>query len=103
MVGKQVALLVLCAWAASAADQEPSYNGRLLSQWLGDLLLGQVGSTATEGAVRAMGTNAIPPLLKWIAYERSPSQQASQTGETVPSYRPHYPLSPEERARSAER
>jgi HEAT repeat protein len=86
-------LIMLCGSVAVAADQEPSYDGRLLSQWLGDLLVGEFGSTATEGAVRAMGTNAIPTLLKWIAYEPSPSQRSSQTGETVLSYRPHYPLS----------
>ena len=83
---------------AIAAGQEPSYNGRLLSQWLGDLLLGQVGSTATEGAVRAMGTNAIPTLLKWISYERSASQQPSQTEEAGPRH-----LSPEQRAQRADR
>jgi hypothetical protein len=98
MVRKQVAILVLCAWAAIAADQEPSYNGCLLSQWLGDMYLRSYGAGPVpyEEAIRAMGTNAIPTLLKWITYERSPSSR--QTGETVLSYYPHYPLSPEERA-----
>jgi HEAT repeat protein len=45
-----------------------------------------------------MGTNAIPTLLKWISYERPPSQQSSQTGKTVASGLPHSPLSPEEQA-----
>jgi hypothetical protein len=102
MTLKQVPILVLCASVAIAAEQEPSFNGRLLSQWLGDLLLGGLGSTPTEGAVRAMGTNAIPTLLNWIAYEPSPSQPSSQSGQTVPSWRPHYPLGPGERAQRSQ-
>ena len=60
--------------------------------------IGQAGSFPAEGAVCAMGTNAIPTLLKWIAYEQSPSKQSSQSGAPVPSHHPHPPLSPEERA-----
>jgi HEAT repeat protein len=86
--------------AAIASDQEPSYNGRLLSQWLGDLQLSQPGATATEGAVRAMGTNAIPALLKWISYERPLSQQSEDGPATaVPiAVERDRPLSPAERA-----
>ena len=86
---------ILSILAGIAADQEPSYNGRLLSQWLVDLQLGQVGDNPTEVAVRAMGTNAIPTLLKWISYEQSPSERSSPSEETG---RRSYTLSPEERA-----
>jgi hypothetical protein len=91
--------VVLCASAAIAADQEPSYNGRLLSQWLGDLQLGQagVGVSPTEAAVRALGTNAIPTLLKWISYERPLSQQMSEAQATT-TWRPSRKLSPAELA-----
>lgn len=104
MALKQVSVLVLCALAATAADQEPSYKGRLLSQWLGDMNLTSysAGPVPHEGAILAMGTNAIPTLLKWIAYERAPSQQSNQTEETVPDWRPHYPLSAEARAERSE-
>lgn len=93
-------LIILCASVATAADQEPSYNGRLLSQWYGDMRLGAgtSGHEPYQEAIRAMGTNAIPTLLKWIAYEPSPSQQSSQTGATVPPWRPNYNLNPEELA-----
>jgi len=70
--------LVLCASAAIAADQEPSYKGRLLSQWVGDMPLNEpmTGHQPYLDAVRAIGTNAIPTLLKWISYERPLSQQS---------------------------
>ena len=98
--GRACGLIILCASVAIAADQEPSYNGRLLSQWLGDMRLSapSTGHSPDEEAIRAMGTNAIPTLLKWISYEPSPSEQSSQTGETVPAWRPNYALSPEQRA-----
>jgi HEAT repeat protein len=79
---------VLCASAAIAADQEPSYNGRLLSQWLGDMRLSAPGSGPYEEAIRGMGTNAIPTLLKWMSYEPSPSELSSRIEEKVPHWRP---------------
>ena len=88
-------LIVLCASVAAAAEQEPSYKGRLLSQWLEDVIPSEVGSPQRppSEAIRAMGTNAVPTLLKWISYERSAPQQPSQTEEAAPRH-----LSPEERA-----
>ena len=99
-------LLILCALAGLAADQEPSYNGRLLSQWLADLQPGRAGGHPTEGAVRAMGTNAIPTLLKWISYQHSSPERSGQTRPTASasgaSGANHGPtLIPEERARRA--
>ena len=92
----------LCVLVAIAADQEPSYNGRLLSQWLGDKVLGgrSAGHVPHEDAIRAMGTNAIPPLLKWISYERPFSQEWSEVAPTVVPYavERNRPLSPAERA-----
>ncbi len=93
---------VLCVLAAIAADEEPSYNGRLLSQWLGDVVL-NARSTGPEPygeAIRAMGTNAIPTLLKWISYERPISQQSADAPATdvhLGAVR-NRPLTPAERA-----
>ncbi|MEY4388153.1 MAG: hypothetical protein RLY20_3436 [Verrucomicrobiota bacterium] len=42
---------------------EPSYRGKKLSQWL----LNSADAGEAEIAVRAMGTNAIPYLLRWLA------------------------------------
>jgi hypothetical protein len=97
-------LIILLASVAIAADQEPSYNGRPLSQWLGDMRLSAptTGHEPYEEAIRAMGTNAIPTLLKWISYKPSPSDHSSQSGETVPPWRPNYNLNPEQRAARAQ-
>ena len=93
---------ILCILVAVAADQEPSYNGRLLSQWLGDMDLHSYWAGHVPEAIRAMGSNAVPALLNWIAYERPAPHQSSQAGETLRSDLPHYPLSPEERAERSE-
>jgi hypothetical protein len=97
-------LVILGVSVVIAADQEPSYNGRPLSQWLGDMRLSAptFGHEPYQEAIRAMGTNALPTLLKWISYEPSPSEQSSQTGETVPPWRPNYNLNPEQRAQRSQ-
>ena len=87
-------LVILCASVATAADQEPSYHGRLLSEWLADVHASAgvdvVGApNPPEEAIRAMGTNAIPTLLKWISYEPSPSERSSETAGEVPRWRRH--------------
>ena len=52
------------------ASPEPRYNGRKLSDWVLDYP--QAGaSDEAEAAIRAIGTNAIPCLLRWIQYEPS--------------------------------
>jgi hypothetical protein len=85
---------VLCSSASIAADAEPSHNGRLLSEWLADVHASSgvdvVGApNPPEEAIRAIGTNAIPTLLKWISYEPSPSERSSETGAEVPRWRRH--------------
>jgi hypothetical protein len=95
-------LIILCALPTIAADQEPSYNGRLLSQWLGDIRIGlrTSGPEPYQEAIRAMGTNAIPTLLKWISYERPLSQQSGDALATAVPFavERNRPLSPAERA-----
>jgi hypothetical protein len=98
VVPRACGLAILCASVATAADREPSYNGRLLSEWLADQYASSGVTVAgapnpPKEAVRAMGTNAIPTLLKWISYE-GPAPEPS-----VPEWRRH-PLSRKELAES---
>lgn len=58
---------------ASSRQSEPSENGRCLSDWL--LLYGRdrlshrdLAKDADAAAVRRIGSNAIPCLLKWMQY-----------------------------------
>lgn len=83
-------LVILGASATIAADDEPSYKGRLLSEWLGDMVAGRIwdGASPTEKAVQAMGTNAIPTLLEWMSYEPSPAEMRREAGENVAPWRP---------------
>jgi len=53
--------------AVLSGPREPEYGGRRLSEWV--LRLNPVGSAAAkeaEEAIRHIGTNALPYLLKWI-------------------------------------
>jgi len=68
-------------------EPEPSYNGRTLSEWLKMSRRPAV----TEGfpgeatlAVRSIGTNALPFLLKWIRYELPPWREKLLTLATRP-------------------
>lgn len=98
-------LIILYSSLGCAADQEPLYSGRLLSEWLGDMCLGEVlnGASPTEKAVQALGTNAISPLLKWMSYEPSPAELSRETEENMVHWRPvtnlnRYPAQRGERA-----
>jgi hypothetical protein len=66
-------------------EQQPTYEGRTLSEWLSDYRSGQTLDASDSDqrdaekaaqamramkAVRAMGTNAVPILLRWISYSR---------------------------------
>jgi hypothetical protein len=73
-----VGVLVLCL----VQPKEPSYQGRKLSEWLRyyyesgwDLdKFADVGAStrASEHAVKEIGTNAIPALLRWLKTKASP-------------------------------
>ena len=73
----------MCALAVAAVafwpePKEPEYNGKKLSEWLHDepLFVPIQGrqrawmKTQSAEAVRHIGTNALPFLVKWIRYER---------------------------------
>ena len=78
---KRVLLPAICLVLAVAllllltGDSEPQYQGRKLSQWLrtydGHYPDQSTPSLRAQAAIREIGTNAIPYLLKWISYEPS--------------------------------
>jgi hypothetical protein len=63
-----VALLAVLAVIIrlSVPDREPQYQGRSLSNWL----LVDREKEPYEEAIRHIGTNSLPYLLKWMAYDR---------------------------------
>lgn len=69
-----LATVVVATWVlvlqVVPAPQEPSYEGKRLSEWVIDLN----GEFTVEQAraLDAMGTNAIPHLLRWVAYDTPP-------------------------------
>ena len=50
---------------------EPSYAGHTLSYWLNAPASAEQPDEAVR-AIQAIGTNAIPTLLRWINYEPTP-------------------------------
>jgi hypothetical protein len=69
-------LVVLVAAAGNAANNEPSYKGRTLTDWTRDIdphYIVMVGHEPPEWvAIRHIGTNAIPTLLTWMAKKDPP-------------------------------
>ena len=65
--------VLAAALAVCLRSPEPEYRGRRLSQWVeGYNWSSDVARYTTkerQEAMRQMGTNAIPYLLKWIRYE----------------------------------
>jgi hypothetical protein len=67
----------LAAWPD---DPEPEYHGKKLSAWIDSFWPQPIGVITgvgfsnkprkAEEAVRHIGTNALPYLLKWLNYER---------------------------------
>lgn len=69
-------VLLALVWIVFRPDKEPEYNGKKLSEWAiqirGDPSVGYPSPVDVEEAsiaIRSMGTNAIPYLLKWIDYQ----------------------------------
>ncbi len=66
-----IALIAVCFFCLR--DNEPSYNGRTLSAWLrvyGDASVQSEQKENSRQSVIAIGTNAIPALLKWTTFEQ---------------------------------
>ena len=56
-------------------EREPVYQGKTLSEWLSDPRLGGQSFSMSVwnevgDAVRGMGTNSIPFLLRWVSHDR---------------------------------
>jgi len=84
---KTVLLLATCLAVAATLvallcrDPGPRYQGRPIDEWLEPLggnarqhTTGGIGYADAHTAVKEIGTNAIPILLKWIAYKPNPSK-----------------------------
>ena len=48
-------------------DVEPSYNGRTLSEW--SISGGDIKLNEAEDAIRHIGTNSLPFVLRWVTAE----------------------------------
>src|SRR5438876_6833658 len=54
----------------SRGPHQPEYEGRRLSQWIDRLALrSPPASPEAEEAIRHIGTNALPWLVKWSLYD----------------------------------
>ena len=62
---------VIFVFAGSRA-KEPIYRDRRLSEWVSDFNRGEKEYAAASGAVRAMGTNALPGLLRLLRHSPEP-------------------------------
>src|SRR2546425_11158597 len=62
-------------------SREPSYAGKRLSEWVdGYAAAWPNAQSESDEAIRHIGTNAVPYLLKWIQYETPAWESAlSQT------------------------
>lgn len=60
-----VTTTLVLAWPR---EKEPTYKGRSLSQWLQLYREHAEGKIEAEQAVREIGTNALPWLLKWVGH-----------------------------------
>src|SRR5262245_18393248 len=53
------------------APHDVRYQGKSLSRWLKDLVFGGRRGAAARAAVREMGTNALPTLVRCLTYHDS--------------------------------
>lgn len=100
-VGRAAAVLAascLIAFAAAADQNEPTYQGRSLTDWTREFDPHEIVPVGREPpawiAIRHVGTNAIPTLLQWIA-EKDPPEPPK------PHLSPCYTMTRSERAKMA--
>jgi len=81
---------MLIVWVAWPREHEPVYQGRKLSRWLriyvANSLPGDEQKRAdAKEAIRQIGTNALPCLVHWLAYEpprwNTPAMRLAQRGK----------------------
>jgi hypothetical protein len=75
VAGLVAAVMTMALVGRNREPNEPNYNGHSLSEWLHAARPGYHNPTAppaeAKAAIRQIGTNAIPTLLKWTSYEPS--------------------------------
>jgi hypothetical protein len=71
------ALLFCSCGVPRRAETQPSFHGRTLAQWLVACQIARTPAqrTTSSNAVAAIGTNAIPTLLTWVADGTAPGPQ----------------------------
>jgi len=76
---RHILILLTCGlavglYALLSAPREPSFQGRLLSEWLEEDANRYYvnGSRPFDEAMNHMGTNVLPCFLKWIRYQSPP-------------------------------
>lgn len=65
-------IMALIFALVSSRAKEPIYQKRRLSEWVSDFNRGDKEYAAASGAVRAMGTNALPGLLRLLRHPPEP-------------------------------
>jgi hypothetical protein len=68
-------LALACTLLLAFQPREPQYKGRTLSEWTQAYSVYGVPTPqadAADEAIRSIGTNALPHLLRWIRYELPP-------------------------------
>jgi hypothetical protein len=86
IVAAFIAAIVAIAWPK---EEEPTYRGKKLSQWLNIYcrpIHNRDNKLEAEEAVRQIGTNAIPWLLKWIG--KHPPAWSRAVGDLRVSWSP---------------
>lgn len=73
LLGSTALLIVL--FALLTHENEPHYKGRPLGYWVTRLGDPTDRPRASEEAIAAIGTNAVPLLLEWIQYEHDPANE----------------------------
>jgi hypothetical protein len=80
---------IVAIWLWPGKDDEPSYEGKRLSQWVLELRFGYPDEPQDDGkaqvAVRQIGTNAIPYLLEWVFYKSPFEDRLNQFGGWLPA------------------
>jgi len=65
-----IAVLFAALLVVLTREREPEYGGRKLSEWVLGLRADSADAREqSREAIRAIGTNAVPYLVKWVRYE----------------------------------
>jgi hypothetical protein len=78
LIGISCLIMAGAVWLGLSGDNEPVYKGRSLSWWLyiygGMTAFDRPSYGEAAEAVRNIGTNALPTMLRWICFEPSQSK-----------------------------